>query len=120
MAKRITLGKQALNELGIKFIVANVPLFPIGVDKVYRMKMINFDSLDEVKDKLGSIKNLIIFDEPAVYGEKFNKDIDGEEDKYSVRCIIDLTDKDLNIIKANLKETITQIFSFEWDFANFE
>lgn len=119
MAKKICLGKDVLSELGLKFIVANVPLFPIGVDNVYKMKIIEFQTKDEIKEKLGGVKNLVIFDEPSVYGDKFNKEISGDQDIYTVRCVTDLSDKHLGVIKANLKETVTQIFSFEWDFSCF-
>ena len=120
MAKKICLGKEDLSELGLKFVVANVPVFPVGVDKIYKMKILEFQTKDEVTENLSSIKNLVIFDEPAVYGDKFNKEINGTQDIYTVRCVTDLTDKHLGIIKNNVKETVTQTFSFEWDFSCFE
>lgn len=120
MAKKISLGKEALSELGLKFIVANVPLFPIGIDKIYIMKILEFHTKEELVEKLSSIKNLVVFDEPSVYGEKINKDIHGEQDIFMVRCVTDLTDKHLSVIKNNIQETVTQIFSFQWDFSCFE
>ena len=120
MAKKIPLGKDELSKLGLKFIVANVPAFPVSIDKTYKMTTIEFHSKNEIFEKLSNIKNLIIFDEPAVYGTKFVKTIDGDNDIFTVRCIIDLTDKELSTIKSNINETFNRIYSFEWDFSCFE
>lgn len=117
MAKRVALGKSELSELGLNFIVANVPAFPIGTQKTYKMKTLEFHTKEEIIEKLGPVPCLVVFDDPFVYGEKVNKEIPGDQDRYTVRCVVDLTEKDLGIIKANIKETTTQIFSFEWDFS---
>jgi hypothetical protein len=120
MAKRIALGKADLSDLGLSFIVANVPAFPIGTQKTYKMKTIEFHSKEEVVERLSSIPYLVVFDDPVIYGDKLNKEIPVDQDKYRVSCVIDLNDKDLAVIKNNLKETVTQIFSFEWDFSCFK
>ena len=116
MAIKISVGKDKLKELGLHFIVANVPVFVIAADpnKTHKMQTVIFNSLDEIKEKLSKEMPIVVFDEPAVYKEKANRPIKGNVDVYAVRYAkIDL--RELEMLRSNLKEMKDVNYSFKWD-----
>jgi hypothetical protein len=110
------LGKKELRELGCNFIVVNVPVFAATADanKVHLMESKYFTTLDEVKEFFSKNMPLMVFDQTGVYKDKaVTKSKDGK-DWFVVRCF-KISNNELEVIKANLRETESIIFSFKVD-----
>jgi hypothetical protein len=110
------LGKSELKELGCKFIVMNVPVFAATPDskKVHAMECKYFQSLNEVKEFASKNLPLIVFDQTGVYKDKLTTTSKDGKDWFVVRCC-KISNSELEVIKANLRETESMIFGFKVD-----
>jgi hypothetical protein len=118
MSTLISLGKNELKDLGLRFVVVNVPVFATVAHQsnIYRMDTIRFKTLEEVKSFFQKGGPYAVFDQTGVYKEKANRVINEPTDMYGVRCC-KVTLNDLENVRKNLKETHDIIYSYVWDFS---
>lgn len=111
------LGKKELKELGCNFIVVNVPVFATLPDskKVNKMEIKQFNTLEEVKQYVSSNMPLAIFDQTSIYKEKADLKTKDNKGGYFIRCC-KVPSNEFEILKSNLKDTETMIFSYKIDF----
>ena len=97
------LGKSELKELGCKFAVLNVPIFAAKSDKteVYSMKMMNFNTTDEIKQYFSKNLPVIVFDMTSVYPNNKVKD---NENGNTERCC-PVSYQDFESLRNETKET---------------
>lgn len=120
MATLTPIKKQELAEMGLNFISVQVPVFPITVQKTIVMKAHLFDNLEQAKEDLSKIPNLVIFDTESVYGENAiqeNKKM--QLDKFYVRVAEDITDRDMKKLLGNLENETDAIYHFDFDLTYF-
>jgi hypothetical protein len=118
MAFLRSLGMKELKELGCRFVVANVPVFASLSDskKTHKMTTNYFSSLDEVKLFMRDNVPLIVFDLTSVYKNRSILRMEGDKDKYCVRCC-KVNPNELKAIQDNCKESGSVNYTFKFDFS---
>ena len=116
MAFDIFLGKDDVQNMGVRFVVANVPVFAMTADpsRVYKMSVKRYDSIDLAKDDLQKSFPFVLFDLVSMYPDKIKTENRLTKDQYVVR-FCKVTPRDIERLKANLEDPEDIIYSFKWD-----